>query len=221
MTLRRRNFLIEECPVRTKLYGGIPGGGGYGSHRELEVGAQAMAEAVHCILGSLGKIARTERGNETGPQVMAHYLRYEQGHLREELNIVKRALGEFSKKLYVDRINDPTEGGFVRDREGAERSTRAMIRSIRETSPALRDRARTMAKQLVKHREGLPRNVVNAALSSYAVLLRLAIAMEDATKPWPDPISNPFKDSKLRRAITELDKHVGLLLRGELGPIDR
>ena len=46
-------------------YGGIPDGGGYESNTEYEIGAQRIAEAAHCILGSLGKINRRPEGCAT------------------------------------------------------------------------------------------------------------------------------------------------------------
>ena len=54
-----RGYLKEEegigCPIRGAIYGGIPSGGDFLATTEYEVAASNIAEAAHCILGSLGK----------------------------------------------------------------------------------------------------------------------------------------------------------------------
>ena len=70
VSLRKRGYLSEgSCPIRGGHYGGIPGGGGYRPYKEYDVGAQRMAEAAHCILGSIAKILphydQYKRGEDT------------------------------------------------------------------------------------------------------------------------------------------------------------
>ena len=113
-----------SCPIRSRLYGGILGGGGFGTSTEWEVGAQRAAEAAHCILGSLGKW--TYGGDPHWDKM----LRIEREHILEEMDIIEYVLKEYAKPLYVDRINDALEGG----RAAAGRPTRGR-RKGGQTSP--------------------------------------------------------------------------------------
>ena len=58
MTRLQQILEASTCPLNTQVYGGLPAGGNYRSSTEYEIGAQRIAEAIHCILGSLHKAVK-------------------------------------------------------------------------------------------------------------------------------------------------------------------
>jgi hypothetical protein len=84
--------LIRLLEWQLPKYGGIPSNGGYDSFTEYEVGAARMAEAAHCILGSISKASRGGFG-------------IEKDHVEEEMGIILDSQKEYSKQLYVDRLD--------------------------------------------------------------------------------------------------------------------
>jgi len=62
-------------------FGGIPSGGGYGSNTEYEIGAQRLAEAVHCVLGAV--------------------MNEDDYHIKDECGLTNKILKEYSKPIYI------------------------------------------------------------------------------------------------------------------------
>lgn len=215
MTLRRRGYLAESggCPLRDITYGGIKTGGGFGATKELEVGAQRMAEAAHCILGSLGRHLGSSR-SDWGAMV-----RLETGHLREEMELIEKFLDEYSKDIYINQIN----GGWKDYKPEYQASSRKYIemfrKSVLKSAPRLIISAKENARKLFKNKSGIPMAVFNAAISSYLVLVKLAEAMIREVKNMPDHIGNPFKDYELTFAIRKLRKYVDQVISGNLGEV--
>jgi len=201
-----RAHLVEasSCPIKTKLYGGLPGGGGYGSGTEYEVGAQQMAEAVHCILGSIGK---AEGGND---------YRIERGHIEEELGIVMHVLNEYSKDLYTDRIWTSEEQlrAAKYKEEWIDRLlgyAQKSVNSIRANSPVLERTARAMKSAVSKDYDPVVQQLIE---DCYDVVIVLAQEMGKSVSGWPDrPVDNAFKKSTLRRAVANLQRSVKELYR--------
>jgi hypothetical protein len=175
-----KDWLIQEaCPIATQVYGGLPDGGGYGSNTEYEIGAQSFAEAAHCILGSLGK-ALGDNG-----------LRYELGHISEEMGIIRRVIREYSKDLYITRVweNHPYK----------EKS----VESIRSSSKKLRETARQKRSQIETEKEPIK----SIAIATYDAVILLTLAMEESIKYYPD-MTNAFQNESLRSSVEKLGQMV-------------
>jgi len=171
-----KNWLIQEaCPIATQAYGGLPDAGGYESNTEYEIGAQSFAEAAHCILGSLGK-ALGDNG-----------LRYELGHISEEMGIIRKVIREYSKELYTTRVweNHPYK----------EKS----VESIRQTSKKLRDTA-IQKKSNIETKEEPIRSI---AIATYDAVIMLTLAMEESVQDFPN-MTNAFRNESLKMSVEKL-----------------
>jgi len=177
----------SSCPLRTKAYGGLPSSGGYVAWTEYEIGAQRIAEASHCILGSMG-------GD--------HW--FEPGHIRDELDLIERTVEEYSKRLYSDRLLNYNDD----DIEFVEGS----VKSIGKASPKLRARAQKL-KAEVERQEDIPQKVKTTALLTYDVVIELTNAMEHSVRSWPKKMENAFQNRKLRQSIRNLRHAVDAMVR--------
>lgn len=81
--------------ILDRPYGGFPSGGGFNAYMEYEIGAQRIAEACHCIIGSCSRLHTSD------------YLTGETMHMEEEINIIKRVLDEYSKPIYIIQYIQP------------------------------------------------------------------------------------------------------------------
>jgi hypothetical protein len=142
---------LTSCPIE-KIYGGIPTGGGFAPNVEFEVGLQRMAEAAHCILGSLHRAYYT-RG----------YLSGEFAHIEEEFDLIKGFQREYSKDLYVGRV-------FPLDRKYGPMA----IESIRRNAPKLIKQAKDSIRRLDKKK--YPKEAYELAKQSYQFLIDLSEA---------------------------------------------
>jgi hypothetical protein len=149
--MRFKKFLIEQCPLG-KMYGGIPTGGGYIPNVEFEVGLQRMAEAAHCILGSLNR-AFYEIG----------YISGEKKHIKEEFDLIKRDQREYSKDLYIGRV-------FPLEREYGPKA----VESIRKNAPKLIKLAKDLMRKLDKSR--YPKEAYELAKQTYQFIIDLSEA---------------------------------------------
>jgi hypothetical protein len=175
-----KGWLIQEaCPIATQVFGGLPDGGGYGSNTEYEIGAQSFAEAAHCILGSLGK-ALGDNG-----------LRYELGHISEEMGIIRRSIREYSKDLYITRVweNHPYK----------EKS----VESIRQASKKLR----VLAEQKKSEVETEEEPIRSIAIATYDAVIMLTIAMLESIKDYPN-MTNAFQNESLKQSVEKLGRMV-------------
>jgi hypothetical protein len=181
-----KRVLGGSCSLRLP-YGGMSVGGGYGVYTYYEMGAQHIAEAAHCILGSIYDAVISETP-------------LEMTHIREELGIIKERLSEYSKHdIYKRPFTEYWD-------EWAEKS----IKSIKKASPKLRAKA-LAHKGKIKSEDYHP-SLVNLAMSAYDVLASLATAMEDSVDGVDEnnpEIGNAFADSKLTNAVRKLQSAVG------------
>ena len=194
--MRFKKFYEQDrtCPLDS-IYGEMSTGGGYGSNTEYEIGAQSVAEAAHCILGSLVKIKR--KVALAGLNAM-DAARIERGHINEEFGIIRHAIQEYAKSLYIERIF----------KQGSELANEC-IKSIKENSPKLKSKA-----EEAKLRINVPSPLKEVAEFSYDVIINLADAMLNSVKDVPDggkPSKNAFKDRNLIRSVNDLSNAISVL----------
>jgi hypothetical protein len=183
------------------MYGGMPAGGGYTSATEYEIGAQRIAEAAHCLLGSLGSVGP---GDDWGMM-----LKYERGHIHEELGIITDAMREYSRDLYSRRMTDVSMYK-AEHRPDAWNYVEQSVESIRKASPKLAARAKEKMK-LVGADTTIPTPIRYAAITTYLVLIDLANAMERSVADWPEQVPNGFQDPQLKTSVQELERHIANL----------
>lgn len=186
------------------LYGGLSDGGGFSSATEFEIGAQRIAEAVHCILGSLGK-------DVSGKNTWAAMRDGERGHIKEEMGLVEQFAKEYARPLYAKRLTDFSHykpAYAERGREFAQMS----VDSIRNAAPKLKAVAQSRGRELMSQKD-MPAVVANVAASSYLVVKELADAMLKAVKTYPDHVGNPYTDSRFAKAVATLRRYVNAFFR--------
>jgi len=171
-------------PILTKLYGGLPESGDYGCTTEYEVGAARVAEAAHCILGSL------QRSLTADGRIIPLKLYYEIEHLKEEIGIILMCTEEYSKSLYHRRLLD----GYY-SKEKAEKSVRAII----ENSKYLKNLSRKLRADL--QLQGLPKEI---AEKTYILIIDLANAMSKSVEDFPIHLKNAFTSTMYRAAVYQL-----------------
>lgn len=86
--------IAQENPLN-EYYGDIPSNGGFGYATEYEIGISRIAEALHCIIGSLCKQYWRGELDKIG---------IEQGHIKEEFKLIKDCIEEYSRDLYNKRL---------------------------------------------------------------------------------------------------------------------
>jgi len=180
-------LIQEECPLRD--YGGIPNGGGYKANTEYEVAAQLIAEAAHCILGSLGKIKAVQAAGETAYNPMG----MEEGHIFEELRIIQKSIKEYAQDLYTGRVFKPDKYG------------KDSIKSMKSNSPKLQGLARKKINELEGNENQYDPRVFNMAYQSYRVIEELAKAIGESVQHATErPTKNAFGNMNLRMAVMQL-----------------
>lgn len=172
--------ILERCPLQT-MYGEMPGGGGYSANTEYEIGAQRMAEAAHCILGSLAKLS------DNTPFWV------EFGHIEEEMELIVGFVKEYSKDLYVTRVWRP---GIYSE---------ASIESIIKKAPILKKKAESAKKRIDKN---LPVEIKRLAEASYRFLIVLSEELLKSILKLKKTgkLENAYKSSLLNRVINDLQK---------------
>jgi hypothetical protein len=190
----------SSCPIRSQLYGGMPSGGGYGSDTEFEIGAQRIAEAAHCILGSLGKRVAGRPGWDD-------VFHAEKGHIDEENGIIQKCAKEYSRDLYTRRLSDPTRDVKSKYKQFRIESADATVRSIRDASPRLRKMANSELRRW-KEERGVPRTIFDLGKYSYLVLISLADAMMRSVEDYPEYVTNPYRNHEFRGFVLLLDDAV-------------
>lgn len=190
--LKRATVKEDSCPLHDQ-YGEMPDVGGFGHSTEYEIGAQQIAEAAHCILGSIHKIKA--RLNNTD---IKDAVRVEKGHIREELGIILRAIEEYERDLYIGRVFNA----------GSDYANKT-IDSLQKQAPRLK-----VAAQSAKQRIDIPSPLKEVAEYSYDVIIDLANALEESVKgvePGGRPVSNAFQDRKLKNSVGKLAVAVDVL----------
>lgn len=175
------------CPIQDSAYGGLPPGGNIDRFTEYLVGASRTAQAVHCLLGSLGR--------SEGEDTEHRNLKSEFAHAEDELEIIEHVRDEYSKDLYVDRL-------VHKDADYLEKMATEIETSVAE----LRDRAERM-KQSVGSDLHPPiyRQVAEDAYEVVIALCEALLSSLDRSSEGTVPLkSNAFEDSTYRRRVDEL-----------------
>jgi len=171
-------FEAASCPLSSMAYGGLPSGGGYSDYTEYEVGARIMAEALHCVLGSL------ERAMSTGSKDFLAAFEYgERQHIEEEIEIIENTLSNYSHPKYIERLFQ----GNPHEKESVE--------SIKNTSYKLGKITKDLSKKLDKD---MDKAVYGLAYETYRTAYELARQMLESIKDWPDSTTNAFKSTLLK-----------------------
>jgi hypothetical protein len=189
------NKVGGSCPLKTP-YGGMPSGGGYVAYTEYEIGAQMIAEAAHCILGSIFKGVTDDNIKERMP--------FEETHLREELSIILNKMREYSKPYYRSRF------------ERWDEYTADSVKSILRNGPKLK--AKALQKKSMVQRDDYPQSVSNAAMAAYDVIAALAVAMGKSVKNTSadNPVvGDAYSDPKLVGAVKKLQKAIQIMLKDD------
>lgn len=184
-----------------EIFGGIPGGGGFDSRTEYEIGAQRIAEACHCILGSLTKVKRrSEYWEKMG-------LSYEESHIMEELSIIKKSVEEYARDVYVKQLNERHDNKYVI----------SMMNELPIISRNLIILASEKKKNLNPNNEIC---VLNVAKYTYDVLINLGMAMKESVKYGiPTYSDNAFRNQILILSINDLeDIIINCLYEVDLSP---
>lgn len=227
LTLRvaaRYQRTARSCPIRTQLYGGLPSGGNFNASKELEIGAQRIAEAIHCLLGSLGR--NTKRYDDKSPDLGAAWdqMQHVEGaHLKEELGIIEYVLKEYVRPVYTQQINmhlDPNVADQFRKPEYVE-ADRQSVDGMMERSPGVAKRLITVAKsnqaRLEADKDEYPEEVFRSAYFAYEAAIHLGQAwLKEIPGGWPQrKIDNPLADSKLRSTVHTLSGWINKLLHAD------
>ena len=188
--MKLKEYLKEahKCPLETSIFGEIPDGGGYSSATEYEIGGQRMAEAAHCILGSLGRfITRDDKP-----------LWVEMGHIKEEMGLIEKFMDEYARYLYIDRLKEKIADG--------NKYGMMSVDSIKKNSPRLKRAAKSARDRVGKD---LPKIVREVAIATYNFIISLAEHMYDSVAY--EPFKSAYRQPQLIRSMNILKKAVGKL----------
>ena len=182
--MKLKQYLTDSaCPITTKMYGGLQGGTAYGSSTEYAIGANKIQEALHCILGSLGR----DVGAGVGMS--------ESGHIKEEFGIIEKTVKEYSRDLYSDRLID----GSYRDKKWPDET----VKVINKNSKKLIDIAKKLRGQIDK---GLGKATIRLGEESYKFSEDLAHAMYNSVREYPTRVTNAYQDRSIKLALSRLRK---------------
>lgn len=178
-------------------YGGIESNGGYKSFKELEVGVARIVEATHCILGSLSRIVhRLNRGSDFKSATSV-----EKDHIYEEVQIIQKAIKEYSRFLYVDQILTNLNNIY----------TAKCLLSMKKTSAKLVKEIPILTKKLDPD---LPESILQLAKACYKLIqflsYRVSMFVKSVYDRYPPP-DNPISEKALRNYMEKLYRGVKLL----------
>lgn len=164
----------------------MPTGGRFGPYTEYELAAQNMAEAAHCILGSLAKL------NSNTPFWM------EKGHIKEEMGIIERAMKEYTRDVYLGRVFRP---------ENAKKT----IESVKKAAPRLEKDAMSARRRVSKN---LPKEIQDLAKYAYDFLVLLARKLLDSVEQIEKGnMVNAYRNTILQASVKNLRKMVDRFLK--------
>lgn len=186
--MRLSKYITEERQTGSLnyLYGGMPEVGGYGAGTEFEIGLARYCEAAHCILGSIVKSAFTD-----------HFW-IEKEHIHEEIGIMEYCIKEYSRNLYLDRLDTGLE----------EKNKYALktLESLKKNSPKLAKLAANMKSNISKDTRPDIKEVAELCYDCIKLVAVLSVPVKDTV------LSNPLASrgcseltKKLRDAIKKLD----------------
>jgi hypothetical protein len=189
----------DECPLQNHSHGGIPSGGGLPTLKEYSVGATQIAEALHCILGSLGRAY-------TGHEV---HFESEIRHINEEIGIIKDAVEEYSRDIYVEQLNRNPDDPHVQE----------LVDEIQDGS--FSDLKRLARRRLQQLDDDLPDHIYEVARVCYKSLYALSYAFEKSLT-WSEdkddliyPAYNAFTNIKFQDQLDALFDAIRTLKRQE------
>ena len=161
----------------------MPTGGGMFSNTEYEIGGSRMAEAAHCILGSITKLHLS---------ALSHPFWVEKDHIKEEMGLIERFQKEYSRDLYIDRL------------DLNDKYTQATIKSIKKAAPILIKKARSALPRIDNK---LPIEIKRLAEYSYSFLIVLAKEMLKSVEMAEEDgkfTHNAYADLKVKLAVKDL-----------------
>ena len=192
MKMKKDGCNIDINPLN-RAYGGIKTGGGYSCHTEYEIGAQRIAEALHCILGSIHAVHRYK-------DEPWHQKAMEEAHIMEELGLIKKLQGEYSRRLYIDR--------------GWYGNTEESLKSIRDASRRLDRETDCRIRQLSSHKKNIDPGVFNISMRCYQLLNTIANKMEYSVRGQGErPMWNALYDRRIERGINGLERSIESFFR--------
>jgi hypothetical protein len=140
--------------------------------------------------------------------------RYEQEHLEEEIGIIMKALGEYTRDVYTRQINDISQ--YKEEyRDMMQEYNEKMVASIRDAAPKLIDTARNNMSQLGSD---MPKVVTDVAILTYQLLIVLSESLLkslenwDETKQIPDHM-NAYKDAGLQSVASKLNNAISTMIQ--------
>ena len=168
------------------MYGEMSTGGGFGAHTEYEIAAQNMAEAAHCILGSLAKL------NSSTPFWV------EKGHIEEEMGIIEKAMNEYLRDVYLGRVFRPD-------------AAKKTIKSVKKAAPKLEKAAMSARRRISKD---LPKEVQELAKYAYDFLMLLARKLLDSINEIEKGnMVNAYRNTVLKASVKNLRKMVDKFMK--------
>lgn len=195
-----KTYIMESsCPL-DHPFGEMPGGGVYTPATLYSVQAQHIVEALHCILGSLSRIWKTVKDEESlDPDMEKH-------HIEEEIQTIQNAVRIGSGKE-ISPIYNKTAVEALHD--ARDEMKELSLENIPQGSQKLRRKAQNAAEQI--KRSDVPPAILSAALSTYKAIVAFANAMERSIDRWPDKPTeqdNAFTDREFLDALNQMEMEV-------------
>ena len=179
-----------------QLYGGMPSSGGYRSIKEYEVGVARVAEAAHCVLGSL---VRMQPGLSMHGELV---------HIDEEIDIIEFVFQEYSKALYIRQLHD-VEQYLPKYQERAKRDIEDMFIDLKINSPKLSKLAQEKLKLLNQNKQQFSMFKFDLAEAAYKFLALLAEKLLENVQEWEQTHqlsakNSIFLDKELKSLIAKM-----------------
>jgi hypothetical protein len=187
----------SSCPVSSKAYGGLPANGGISPVTEYLVGAAQIAEAAHCIIGSIHRVVDDEGSLKRDS--FADSVGIELGHLKEEIGKIKKAQNEKQRDLYISP-------------EGVMHSPDGTADEIFDQLPKLRDTAEKLRQQVDLDNQLLE----ETAKQAYRVIEILSQSLIDSAEVYKENgewTENGFRNRELTNAIRNLEQKIAEIRR--------
>lgn len=208
LTVFKKHLLeAASCPIKSKMYGGMPTSGGYTSYTEFEIGAGTFAEAAHCILGSMHKLSSNIKDKKID------YMRMESGHISEEYGIMAKVMKEYSKPVYREQFNrDAREVVRAQHVDSYREYANKSVESIRKTSKSLVQKAKAKMSQFIaanKKDPDIPKEWIEVGKLTFQSMIDLANAYNAAVSDYPKgEVLNPYNSGKLKSTMNSLKKAI-------------
>jgi hypothetical protein len=186
------DFFEADCPIRGHQYGGLPSWGDFSSNTEYEIGGGKILEAVHCILGSLGRHLGKNMDDWDSMK------RTEKGHILEEFGIIQKTLKEYSKDLYTDTVTPGSQ------RWNDEYGTKS-VETLKNTKL---DRLIGKLRDDAKAQTDIPEDIKAVAIASYNLAGMLVQKIRKGFDDFPEIIDNAYADPEVTKRMRTLEKTI-------------